>query len=169
MHEDRHMSTTTKHPSDTTVAQLVCFFPPSFDPLCRLRQGTSAPAHLLVLVLLQVPRGDQALWVDVGGDGLDELGVRVHVLHLEEGQNVLDLQVVRAVRHGLPFGGQATRGHPVGVLLLLGRKVSSKTDSFIYPFYLRAKIRWKELRRGLLRCRTAARSRSCRRPRGSAT
>lgn len=102
------------------VQQLVCF-----------RQGTFAPAHLLVLVLLQVARGDQALWVDVCGDGLDELGVRVHVLHLEEGQNVLDLQVVRAVRHGLPFGGQAARCHPVGVLLLLGCKVRAKMHSIL--------------------------------------
>lgn len=100
------------------------------DPLCLcLRQGTFA--HLLVLVFLQVPRGDQALWVDVCGDGLDELGVRVHVLHLEEGQNVLHLQVVRAVRHGLPFGGQATCGHPVGVLLLLWVEGQAK-DSFHY-------------------------------------
>lgn len=99
--------TTTKRQK---VWQLVCF----------LTHWTFAPAHLLVLVLLEVPRGHQALWVDVCGDGLDELRVRVHVLHLEEGQNVLDLQVVRAVRHGLPFGGQATRSHPVGVLLLLG-------------------------------------------------
>lgn len=76
-------------------------------------------AYLLVLVLLQVARGHQALWVDVCGDWLNELRVRVHVLHLEEGQNVLDLQVVRAVGHGLAFGGQATRSHPMGVLFLL--------------------------------------------------
>lgn len=80
-------------------------------------------AYLLVLVLLQIARGHQALWVDIGGDGLDELRIGVHVLHLEEGQNVLDLQVVRAVGHGLPFGGQATRGHPVGVLFLLEKQV----------------------------------------------
>jgi len=92
----------------------------------RGRASETQPAHLLVLVLLQVARGHQALRVDVGGDGLNELRVGVHVLHLEEGQNVLDLQVVGAVGHGLPFGGQATRGHPVGVLFLLGRKVKRR-------------------------------------------
>lgn len=84
--------------------------------------------YLLVLVLLQVARGHQAFWVDIGGDRLDELRVWVHVLHLEEGQNVLDLQVVRAVGHGLSFGGQATRSHPVGVLLLLQERVKLNAD-----------------------------------------
>lgn len=76
-------------------------------------------AYLLVLVLLQIARGHQAVWVDIGGDWFDYLRVRVHVLHFEEGQNVLDLQVVRAVGHRLPFGGQATCSHPVGILFLL--------------------------------------------------
>lgn len=80
-------------------------------------------AYLLVLVLLQIARGHQAFRVDIGGDWLNELRVGVHVLHFEERQDVLDLQVVRAVGHGLPFGGQATRGHPVGVLFLLEDKV----------------------------------------------
>lgn len=80
-------------------------------------------AYLLVLVLLQIARGHQAFWVDIGGDRLNELRIGVHVLHLEEGQNVLYLQVVRAVSHGLPFGGQATCCHPVGVLFLLEKKV----------------------------------------------
>lgn len=79
--------------------------------------------YLLVLVLLQIAWGHQALWVDISGDWLNELRVRVHVLHLEEGQNVLDFQVVRAVGHGLPFGGQAACSHPVGVLFLLEKKV----------------------------------------------
>lgn len=79
-------------------------------------------AYLFVLILLQITRGYQAFRVDISGDWLNELRVRVHVLHLEEGQNVLDLQVVRAVRHGLAFGGQATRSHPVGVLFLLEEK-----------------------------------------------
>lgn len=78
--------------------------------------------YLFVLILLQITRGYQAFRVDVSGDWLNELRVRVHVLHLEEGQNVLDLKVVRAVRHGLAFGGQATRSHPVGVLFLLEEK-----------------------------------------------
>lgn len=76
-------------------------------------------AYLLVLVLLQVAWRHQTFWVDVCGDWLNELWVRVHMLHLQEGQNVLDLQVVRAVGHGLAFGRQATCSHPVGVLFLL--------------------------------------------------
>lgn len=79
-------------------------------------------AYLLVLVLLQIAWRHQAFWVDIGGDWLNELWVRVHVLHLEEGQNVLDLQVVGAVSHGLPLGGQAACSHPVGVLFLLEAK-----------------------------------------------
>lgn len=82
-------------------------------------------AYLLVLILLQIARGHQAFWIDISGDWLNELRVTVHVLHLEEGQYVLDLQVVRAVRHGLAFGGQATRSHPVGILFLLEKKVKS--------------------------------------------
>lgn len=80
-------------------------------------------AYLLVLILLQIAWGHQAFWVDISGDWLNELRVRVHVLHLEEGQNVLDLHVVRTVRHGLAFGGQATRSHPVGILFLLEKTV----------------------------------------------
>lgn len=76
-------------------------------------------AHLLVLVLLQIARGHQTLWVDVCADWLDELRVRVHVLHLQEGQDVLDLKVVRAVCHGLAFGSQATCSHPLSVLFFL--------------------------------------------------
>lgn len=79
--------------------------------------------YLLVLVFLQIAWGHQAFRINIGGDSLNELGVGVHVLHLEEGENVLDLQIVGAVGHGLPFGGQATRSHPVGVLFLLGEKV----------------------------------------------
>lgn len=50
--------------------------------------------YLLVLVLFKVPWRYQTLWVDVSGDWFNELRVGVHVLHLEEGENVLDLQVV---------------------------------------------------------------------------
>lgn len=81
-------------------------------------------AYLLVLILLQIARGHQTFWVDIGGDWLNELRVWVHVLHLEEGENVLDLKVVGAVRHGLAFGGQAARSHPVGVLFLLKKVIS---------------------------------------------
>lgn len=81
-------------------------------------------SYLLVLVLLQVAWRHQALRVDVVGDSWlsDELRVRVHVLHLEEGQNVVDLQIVGAVCHGLPLRGQAARCHPVGIWLLLHGK-----------------------------------------------
>lgn len=79
--------------------------------------------YLLVLVLLQIAWRHQAFWIDISSDGLNELRVRVHVLHLQEGQNVLDLYVVGAVCHGLPFGGQATCSHPVGILFLLEMKV----------------------------------------------
>lgn len=85
-------------------------------------------AYLLVFVLLQITRGHQTLWVDVSGDRFNELRVRVHVLHLEEGQNVLDLQIVWAVGHGLPFGGQATCRHPVGVLFLLREETSKNNE-----------------------------------------
>lgn len=91
----------------------------------------SCAAYLFVLVLLQIAWGHQAFWVDIGGDGLNELRVRVHVLHLEEGQNVLDLQVVRAVGHGLPFRGQAARSHPVGVLFLLEQKKSDTGNKYL--------------------------------------
>lgn len=47
--------------------------------------------YLLVLVLLQVSWRHQTLRVDVGGDGLYDLRIRIHVLHLQEGQDVLDL------------------------------------------------------------------------------
>lgn len=60
-------------------------------------------AYLLVFILLQIARRHQTFWVDIRGDWLNELGVRVHVLHLEERQNVLDFQVVGAVCHGLAF------------------------------------------------------------------
>ncbi len=123
-------------------------------------------AYLLVLVLLQITRGHQAFWVDIGGDWLNELRVRVHVLHLEEGQNVLDLQVIRAVGHGLPFGGQATGSHPVGVLFLLQKesqtltiKNLSKGQEMIINVALTS----------VLPCHTGARSHSCHRPQGLAT
>lgn len=116
--------------------------------------------YLLVLVLLQVARRHQAFWVDVCADWLDELGVRVHVLHLQEGQNVLDLQVVRAVCHGLAFGSQATRSHPLSVLFFL-RDISEESER---P--------WRMPDDGeknrVLPCRSEARSRSCHRPQGSA-
>lgn len=83
--------------------------------------------YLLVLVLLQIAWGHQAFWVDIGGDGFNELRVGVHVLHLEEGQNVLDLQVVRTVSHGLPFRGQAACSHPVSVLFLLEQEKKNQT------------------------------------------
>lgn len=81
---------------------------------CKWLKALEAAGHdthdgsctdLFVLVLLQVARRHEALGVDVrvGELGGDELRVRAHVLHLEEGQNVLDLQVVGAVRHGLAF------------------------------------------------------------------
>lgn len=79
--------------------------------------------YLFVLVLLQVAWWHQTLRVNVCGDGLYDLWVWVQVLHLQEGQNVLHLQVVRTVCHRLPFRGQTTGGHPLCVLLLLkGRK-----------------------------------------------
>lgn len=79
-------------------------------------------AYLLVLVLLQIAWRHQAFWVDISGDWLYELRVRVHVLHFEEGQNILDLQIVGTVCHCLPLGGQATCSHPVGILFLLERR-----------------------------------------------
>ena len=123
-------------------------------------------AYLLVLVLLKITWRHQTLRVDVSGDWFNELRVRVHVLHLEEGQNVLDLQVVRAVGHGLAFGGQATRSHPVSILFLL----ETKKAKIIKASEKKAK---KNIRKGALtstlQCRTEARSHSCHLPLGLAT
>lgn len=85
--------------------------------------GEAAGTYLLVLVLLQVARRHQALGVDVGRDLLrDQLRVRVEVLHLQEGEDVLHLHAIRAVRHRLALGGEAAGGHPAGVLPLLQPK-----------------------------------------------
>lgn len=96
-------------------------------PALNGRRPAGFVAHLLVLILLQIARRHQTLWVDVCADWLDELRVRVHVLHLQEGQDVLDLEVVRAVCHGLAFGSQAACSHPLSVLFFL-RNIENESE-----------------------------------------
>ncbi len=47
------------------------------------------------------------------------------MLHLQEGQNVLDLQAVGTICHRLPFGGQTASRHPLSVLPLLKDRESA--------------------------------------------
>lgn len=95
---------TTKH---NTISEFLC--------VCK-----NELLYLFGLVFLMVAWRNQAVGVDafIVGRCLP-MGTRVGPLHGQEGADALDFALETAIGQALPFGGQPTCSHPLGVLLLL--------------------------------------------------